>query len=207
MIYILSNREVEGAISLPLIEQYFLTPPINVEGYDYLIFTSKNGVVGIDRIDRRWRGIPALVIGAGTAAKVRELGGEVAYQARNSYGDLFAQEIGERFDPTKSYLYPRGRKVLSNLVPFLRERGFSIDEAIVYETRCLPCGHRPPPPPGSVIIFSSPSTIQCFFRCFDWDKSYRAVAIGEKTAAYFPYSIAVSPSQTLRGAVEFARQL
>jgi uroporphyrinogen-III synthase len=40
------------------------------------------------------------------------------------------------------------------------------------------------PVKGAIIIFTSPSTIACFFKNFDWDESYSAVVIGEATKVH-----------------------
>jgi len=204
MIYVLSNTQVEGAVRLPVIEQHFFSPSINFRDYDYLIFTSKNGVIGADRIDGAWKDIPALVIGEATAKEVERLGGKVEFVAKEYYGDAMARELQKSFPPQKRYLFLRAKEVSSNLTQLLKETGFDIDEAIVYETRCAPCDETKRPPKGSVIIFSSPSTVRCFLECFGWDESYKAIAIGKKTAKAFGREVAIAPKPTLKSAVEFA---
>ena len=44
-------------------------------------------------------------------------------------------------------------------------------------------------PKNSTIIFSSPSTIKCFFENISWDESFKAVSIGKTTSKYFPQNI------------------
>ncbi len=207
MVYILSDTPIEGAKRLPVIKQRFLDEKIDFTSYDYLIATSKNALLAAQRIDPSWKEVPLLAISDATAKKALEMGAKVAYVGKSGYGDDFAKEILGRFDPAKRYLYLRGKKVLSNLVSILQEAGFEVEERVVYETGCVECEGLKPPPKGSVIIFSSPSTIECFLRCFGWDESYKAVAIGKKTASFFPYEIKVAPKPSLKAAVEFARTL
>ncbi len=207
MIYVLSDTQVEGAKRLPVIKQRFFTPNIHFLTYDYLIFTSKNGVRAAQNISEEWKRVPALAVGEATASEIRKLGGQVVYTAKSYYGDAMAQEIIKHFSPKKRYLYLRSKVVSSNLMQILYKAGFCIDEAIVYETLCTPCEELKRPPKGSVIIFSSPSTVRCFLACFGWDESYRAVAIGEKTAKAFGKPVKVAPKPTLTSAVEFARKL
>ncbi|MRI82923.1 MAG: uroporphyrinogen-III synthase [Nitratiruptor sp.] len=206
-IYLLSPTPVPGAISLPMIQFHFLQPSIDFGRYNYLIFTSKNGVAAAQRIDPAWRQVPALVIGEGTAKAVERGGGIVAYVAQEAYGERFAQEIVSNFPRGGSYLYLRPRRVLFDLAAALAREGLMVEEQIVYETRCNPDPSLQAPPPGSTIIFSSPSTIKCFLKRFGWRQDYRAVAIGRKTASHFPYPIAISPTQSLQGAVAFAKEL
>jgi len=201
----LSDTKIEGAGKLPLIEQIFFDKRIDFNEYDYLIFTSKNGVIAADKISNEWKEIKALAIGNATAKMVRKLGGKLAYKAKKFYGDEFAKEIAQNFDKNKRFLYLRAKKVLSNLTGILKNNGFKIDEEIVYETKCAECKNLKAPDKYSFIIFSSPSTVKCFFKCFKWDESYKAVAIGKKTASYIPSDIdyIVSSVQTLQGTVDF----
>ncbi len=206
-IYILSNKDIQGANKLPVIKQIFFKKDLDFKRYDYLIFTSKNGVLAAQNISRDWREIPSLVIGEATAKMVEKCGGKVAFTAKKFYGDEFAKEISKNFDKKSKFLYLRAKRVLSNLTSILVDRGFDVTESIVYETICEECKKLKKPSKNSFIIFSSPSTIECFFKCFDWDESYKAVAIGKKTATYIPSNIdyIISPSQSLRATVDFIK--
>jgi uroporphyrinogen-III synthase len=63
------------------------------------------------------------------------------------------------------------------------------DDIIVYENRCNSDIKVKELPENSYIIFSSPSTIECFFKKFTWKESYTAISIGNTTAKYFPKEI------------------
>jgi len=179
---VVSNSKVEGAKTLGVIQQRFLDKKISLEGIDYLIFSSKNGVLALDRVAPSWKKIPSLTIGKATSKKVRELGGIVEYEAKKFYGDSFAKEIKKRFDPSKTYLYIRPKIVSSNLSKILKEAKFNLVEAVLYETVCRECKELPPLPNEAYLIFSSPSSVRCFFRCYEWKEGFKAVAIGAKTA-------------------------
>ncbi|BCD60645.1 MULTISPECIES: uroporphyrinogen-III synthase [unclassified Nitratiruptor] len=208
-IYILSNTKIEGAKTLPLIEQKFLPISIDFSLYDYLIFTSKNGVRAIEQISHTWRLKPVISIGSATTKAIKKKGGKVVWQGSEGYGDTLANEIVAHFSNDKKYLYIRPKKVVSNLVPILRQNGFEIDEVIAYETVCRACDTVQKPEPGSVIIFSSPSTVECFFRCFAWDDSYKAVVIGKQTAQALPKEISyvMAEKKSLVSCVETAKTL
>ncbi len=207
-IYLLSEKIFDGARNLPVILIRHLRPSLSLSGYDALIFSSKNGVAAIDALDRSWRTIPAFSIGSGTSAAIRERGGELTYEARSSYGDDFAKEIGARLRG-KRVLFLRAKVVTSSLNEILRQNGVLLEEAIVYETVCNDCSQLKPPPKGASIIFSSPSTITCFFRCFAWDPSYRAIVIGKRTASAMPPSIPykIAPRPSIPACIAYARTL
>lgn len=207
-IYILSEKRYQDAKNLPCIVIKYIDKKIDLSLYDALIFTSKNGVNAIDRINKDWKKIPSYSIGSGTSKAIVELGGSIAYEAKNSYGDNFAQEIKKRLSG-KKVLFLRAKKVTSKLNEILRENGVNLFEEIVYETICNDCTNLTKPPKKSCIIFSSPSTIECFFKCFDWDESYQAVVIGKVTANYFPKNITyiLSDKQTIPSCINKCKNL
>ncbi len=206
-IFVLSQKRYEGVKNLPVIVFDYYDKEVDIRPYDALIFTSKNGVFALDQINGCWKSKDIYSIGTGTSQAVRELGGRIVYEAKSSYGDHFAREIRKRLYG-KKVLFLRPKVVTSSLNTILLDAGVMLDEEIIYETRCNDCHNLTSPPEGSVIIFSSPSTITCFFRCFDWDESYKAVVIGEKTASFMPQDIpfVLSEKQTIPACVETAKK-
>jgi uroporphyrinogen-III synthase len=80
---------------------------------------------------------------------------------------------------------------------FLKREGIELKEQIIYETFCIDYTKDKTPKKGAIIIFTSPSTIKCFFKNFEWDSSYRAILIGNATKAHLPkeckYRVADEP--------------
>ena len=153
-IYILSNTPIKGAKQLPIIKQRYFPPPHNLLEYDYLIFTSKNGVKAIDYYTDEWKKIPALTIGKSTAKMVEKLGGKIAYVAQSFYSEDFIKEIIQNFNSKKNrFLYLRAKKVGNDFVKITKKLDIELHEAIVYETQCRACEHLERPSRGSIIIF------------------------------------------------------
>jgi len=198
---------VEGAINLPVIKTEFFDAEINIDDFDVLIFTSKNGVKGIDRLGIDWKRKPSIAIGDATADAIKELGGRVSFVSTEAYGDELAIEITKRYRFLK-FLYPRAKEIASSLPDILRRKGSDIAEVVIYETICETSAFDMPED-GSAIVFSSPSTVKCFFEKFGWNSSYKCVAIGKTTAAAIDFcdEIYVSPKQTLEAAVAYAKNL
>jgi uroporphyrinogen-III synthase len=187
-LYVLSQKKVKWAKNIPVFEIKPLNPEIDLYGYSALIFTSKNAITALDAIDKSWKSIPAYVIAPQTAKTVKDLGGKLEYVGKEKQGNAFAIELLEKLKNQK-VLYVRGSKVVSDLITVLNANGVICDDVIVYETVCKKFDQKVELPQGSTIIFSSPSTIECFFENFSWDSSYKAVSIGETTAQYFPENI------------------
>ena len=207
-IFLLSEKEFEGASNLPCIKIDFLKKSVDLSSYEALIFSSKNGVIAIDNINKGWKSLPSYAIGSATANQVKELGGMVAYSAKNSYGDSFAGEIKGRLEGKKA-LFIRPKVVASSLNTILKEAGVLLDELIAYETVCADPKKSQKPPKNSIIIFTSPSTIECFFKSFSWDESYKAVVIGKVTASFMPKEIefALSPKPSIDECIVLAKKL
>ena len=202
MIYLLSNQTKDNVINLPVIEIEYLKKDISLDS-NYLLFTSKNGVIGIDKLSDKWKNIPSLCIGKPTAEMVEKLGGKVEYIAKNSYGDLFAKEIIDNFSPSK-IIFLRAKKVLSNIVEILKNNNFEIQEEIIYKTKCKKLEFIPK---KGIFIFTSPSSVKCFLKQVKWKKNYKAIAIGKKTAEVFPYEITISDIQTIDNCIKIAKSM
>jgi len=184
-IYVLSDKKVKWTKNLPIFEVKHLALTSELSKYDGLIFTSKNAIYSFASQAKAWKKIPSYVIAPQSAKVLKSVGGSLKYVGREKHGDAFAREIAPQLRG-KKLLYVRGAHVLSSLVDILKEGGVECDEAIVYETRCRAFKQKKELPHGATIIFSSPSTIECFLKNIEWHESYVAIAIGKTTASYFP---------------------
>lgn len=206
-IYILSDKEVAGAKNLPVIKIDFLVPDFSFEGYDAFIFTSKNSVKATGSLFGEWKNYPSFAIGEATAIEIKRNGGRVSFCCNDAYGKSLAEEISRKYSSLK-FVYPRAKIVAFDLCASLREKNIQVEDIVVYETACSDISLEAPED-GSVIIFSSPSTIECFFKKFTWRDGYKAVVLGKTTAGFMPENISyeISPEQNLIAAVEFSNNL
>jgi len=204
-VYLLSSTVVDGALNLGVIETLFFEPLINIDEFDALIFTSKKGVFGLDRLGVDWKRKPSIAIGEATAETIKTLKGRVSFVSSEAYGDELASEIANKYRSLK-FLYPRAKTIASNLPQILKKRGADITDVPIYETVCAKNSSEAPAD-GSIIVFSSPSTAKCFFEKYGWRESYGCVAIGKTTAASIDFcsDVRISPRQTLEAAVIFAK--
>jgi len=185
MIYLLSPLKKEDTLSLPMISFEIVADKIDFKDCDTLMFTSKQAVVSANTIDKKWQNYPSIAIGKATKEKIEELGGRVIYHPKKFYGETLANDIKEYFKDRK-ILYLRPETISFDSKAFLEKEGIELCEQIIYKTKCNTFSKEAKPKKGAIIIFTSPSTIRCFFKNFSWDKSYRAILIGKATKEHLP---------------------
>ena len=177
LLYILTNEKYEGVINYPVIKINFLTPFIDFDNIDFLIFTSKNGVRAVNQISEKWKKIPSFAIGKATAKEIEKLGGKVEFISSLSYGDEFAKEIIKNYK-NKTFLFLRAKKIISPIKEIFKTSSNKLIEKIVYETRCNKPENRLKKP--CIVIFTSPSTVECFAKIETFE-NIKIIAIGKKT--------------------------
>lgn len=195
-IYLLSPTPKEGTITLPMIQFQQSAETIAYQERDTLLFTSKQAVIEAEKIDPKWKKLPCIAVGSATKKQIETLGGEVIYCPDSYYGKQLAQDIVLNFRD-KKILYLRPKEVSTDIKAYLLKEGIDINEQIIYETSCIVYDKLQAPLKNSVIIFTSPSTVHCFLKNFDWDESYQAVVIGESTKSHLlpnmKYTVADKP--------------
>ena len=179
-IYLLSPLKKEGTIFLPMITFSLLTQNIELSKCDMLMFTSKQAVLSAESINPLWKEIPCLAIGDATAKQIESLGGTVYHKPKIFYAKSLSDDIIKKFKD-KNITYLRPKEVSFDSKHFLAQENILLNEQVIYETTCISYEKKYAPQKNAIIIFTSPSTVKCFFNNFSWDKSYIAIVIGEAT--------------------------
>ena len=207
-VYLLSPIKREGTLPLPMIRFETVVKKIDFSGCDTLMFTSKQAVKTAEEIDPIWKRIPCIAIGGATKKQIEALGGEVIYHPQHFYGKSLAEDIASFF-ANRHILYLRPREISFDAKAFLAQKDIILHEQIIYETHCIAYPKEKQPPEGSIIIFTSPSTIHCFLKQFAWLGSYTAVVIGEATKAHLPANArcAVAKKPLIDACVEKAQEI
>lgn len=185
-IYLLSNQKYSDVENLEVFQIKYIKSKINLLDYDALIFTSKNAVYSLDSFNKDWKKIPSFVIAPKTAQIIEKLEGIVAFTGITSHGNEFAKELVGLL-ANKKILYIKALKTVSNLVEILKGNKILVDELVAYETTCKESNITLED--DSIFIFTSPSSVECFFKQYSWKDSYKAIVIGKTTADYLPNHI------------------
>lgn len=205
-IYLLNDLKYEGIENLSVFGIEYIRSDIDLSKYDALIFTSKNAIYSIDSFNKKWQKIPSYAIAPKTANIINEYNGNLVFTGISSHGNEFANELIEGLK-NKKVLYIRALKTVSKLVDILKDNDIDIEELIAYKTSCLNTNKLIEK--NSIIIFTAPSSVECFFKNYTWDASYKAITIGKTTANYLPKNIEyiVSEKTSVDECIKLAKQL
>ena len=204
-IYLLSNQKYPNVENLEVFQIEYIKSNIDLSIYDALIFTSKNAIYSLDSFNKNWKKIDSFAIAPKTANIIKEMGGKVVFTGITSHGDEFAQELITLLK-NKKVLYIKALKTVSNLVEILKENDVLIDELVTYQTSCKKSDISLED--NSVFIFTSPSSVECFFTQYKWKNNYKAIVIGKTTAKYLPKEVdyTISSETSIDECINLARQ-
>jgi len=206
-IYLCSPKVYKNSISLPLIKFKRLKESLNLTAYTTLLFTSKQAVIYTNEISNSWKEKKILAVGSATAKIAKELGAINVYHPKEFYGKELAKDIIDKFNKDK-ILYIRPKIVAFDSKAFLLNKGIDINEEIIYETNCVEYSNKKLDE-NAIIIFTSPSTIDCFLKSFKWNSNWRAVVIGKTTLNNLNNNIIayVADKPTINSCIEKAYEL
>ncbi|MCT7609756.1 uroporphyrinogen-III synthase [Aliarcobacter butzleri] len=205
-IYLLNEQKHEGIENLEVFQIEYIKSDVDLKKYDALVFTSKNGVKAINSFNQDWKNIPSYAIAQKTANTIIKLGGVVKFIGNSGHGNDFAYEL-KNVLKDKKVLYVKALKTVSNLPNILKENGIFLDEIIAYKTSCKKSNIILEE--NSIFIFTSPSSVECFFKQYSWKNSYKAIVIGKTTAEFLPSNInyEISSQTSVEECIKLAKQL
>ncbi|MBF7071461.1 uroporphyrinogen-III synthase [Aliarcobacter butzleri] len=205
-IYLLNEQKHEDVGNLEVFQLEYIKSDVDLKKYDALVFTSKNGVKAINSFNQDWKNIPSYAIAQKTANTIIKLGGVVEFIGNSGHGNDFAYEL-KNVLKDKKVLYVKALKTVSNLPNILKENGIFLDEIIAYKTFCKKSNIILEE--DSIFIFTSPSSVECFFKQYSWKNSYKAIVIGKTTAEFLPSNInyEISSQTSVEECIKLAKQL
>jgi uroporphyrinogen-III synthase len=207
-IYLFSISSHPHAISVNSLDITFFKPKIDFSKYDYLIITSKQTSEALKQYDKEsYIHMPSLCVSVASAKSYEQLGGEVL-DIGGGYGDNLVEKI-KSYPKTTKWLYLRAKVVASDFVATCQGDGYNIDESIVYESGCSKSIWDVEVKGGAVLIFTSPSSVKCFFNNHAIPLHATVIVIGKTTAKALPEGIEyiISPKTTIESCMEIAKDL
>lgn len=205
LIYLFSISSHPNAVSVPSLTVTLLKPQIDFSKYDYLIITSKQVCESLKQYETQsYINKPALCVSQASAVSYEGLGGQVLATG-GGYGDDLVGKIQEYPKDTK-WLYLRAKIVASNFVQICQSDGYNIDEAIVYESDCSSEIYSVSVQEDATLIFTSPSSLNCFLKTHQFSADNTIIVIGKTTAKALPKGIKyhISEKTTIESCMELA---
>ncbi len=182
-IYLFSISSHPDAISINSLAISFFQPSIDFLELDYFIITSKQTSESLKQYPSNILK-PALCISKATAKAYRDIGGKIL-EIGSGYGDDLALKIKE-YPKSTRWLYLRAKVVASDFVLRCQEENYLIDEVIMYESRCSDTIQNVLVEDDAVLIFTSPSSVNCFLKKHKISSLHKVIVIGKTTALSLP---------------------
>jgi uroporphyrinogen-III synthase len=185
---------------LPLLRYEPLALPEGTETgtYDWILFTSPQGVTAFVAAGLNIGSAQCGVLGAGTAAALSAAGLRDDLQARVRTGAELAQAFLAKATAPGRVLLPGPLRRLGEPTESLTAAGFEVKELALYVTLPVETGDLPSLEfaSGDIVFFCSPSAVKSFVKSLS--ERPRCVAIGQTTgqvarAAGFPTAVAATP--------------
>jgi len=207
-IYLFATSKHPDSISSKSLEVRFLKPQIDFSKYDYLIITSKQTVKALEQYKKEeFINIPALCVSPKTANSYENFGGNIL-EIGDGYGDNLVKNIIEK-SKDKKWLYLRAEVIASDFVLRCKSEGYDITEEILYVSECAKEGMEVEVKEKPILIFTSPSSIECFLKTHTIDSEAKVVVIGKTTAKALPEGIEykISEKTSIDSCMEMAFSL
>ena len=133
----LAERSIEAIVE-PLLDIHYRDGPApDLAKVQAILCTSANGVRALARLSPE-RELPLLAVGDATAARARAEGFTRIESAGGNVEDL-ARLVRDRLRPENGRLcHVAGNEIAGDLAGMLRDHGFAIDRAVLYEARPAP---------------------------------------------------------------------
>lgn len=188
----------EGVLHIPILKTHYLPIPSNIYSYDIIIITSKEAVNALvdSKIDPSK--IHLSTISEKTAQYARENNFNVESVARG-YAKYFHILLKNRHKNRKLF-YLRAKEVAS-------ESLLVYDNAVIYETSCSDVEFNVQA--DDILIFTSPSAIECFLKKATFNSSNKIICIGRTTQAALEENIEsyLADEPSIEACIDQAKEL
>jgi len=207
-VYLFSTSSHPDAISINSLDIEILKPKIDFLQYDYLIITSKQTSNVLKQYDiTSYKEKKALCISQKSAESFEEIGGQVL-QIGAGYGDTLVDLI-YKYSKEIRWLYLRAETVASNFAQLSRENGYKVDEVVVYKSKCSLEMATFDLKENATLIFTSPSSVECFLKYKRFSTNHRVIVIGKSTANALPLDViyTLSKERSIQSCIDISEKI
>ena len=204
-IFLFSKTGYPDVNHVPILIPTYLQVPIDFSSYDYIIATSKEVFVALDKIGD-WKPLPVLAVSGSTADFAKKKGAKILDVA-DGYSKSIVTLVKEKYADLKA-LHPHAKVMAFDLDEKLSAEGISVGSFTVYETSCSK-DKKIELPSDAICIFTSPSSVKCFEEKYEFLPTYKIVCIGKTTASALPNGLefVLSEKTSVQSTIERAQSL
>ncbi|MEN4052773.1 MULTISPECIES: uroporphyrinogen-III synthase [Sulfurimonas] len=206
-LYLFSISSHPDAISINSLDITFFKPNINFSKYDALIITSKQASKALMQYKKEeYLHLSALCVSVQSAKSYEALGGKVL-DIGGGYGDNLEGKI-KSYPKEKKWLYLRAKIVASDFVQICKDEGYKIDESIVYESDCSQAINEVQVKDDAILIFTSPSSVNCYLKNHTFEEGQSIIVIGKTTAKALPIGVnyVLSDKTSIESCITIAKE-
>jgi uroporphyrinogen-III synthase len=179
--YLFSITSHPDTIHINSLKITFFKPEIDFQKYDYLIATSKQVSKALEAYEKKeYIEKEILCISKQSANSLKALGCKIL-NIGGGYGDDLSGII-EQYPKEKKWLYLRAEEIASSFREKCLQKGYNIDEKVVYKSSCSNEIQNLSIPKDATLIFTSPSSVKCFLQTNSFTKNHKIIVIGKTTA-------------------------
>lgn len=207
-VYLFSTSSHPDVISINSLDIEFLNPEIDFKKYDYIIITSKQTSLALEKFYKKsYLQTEALCISEKSAEAFEKIGGKIL-EMGSGYGDNLV-DIIQKYPKDTKWLYLRAEVVASNFVQVSQDGGYNIDESVVYKSKCSQKIKDFDLKEHATLIFTSPSSVECFLTGHKFTVNHTVIVIGTSTAKVLPKGIdfTLSPLRTIQSCIDLGKEL
>jgi uroporphyrinogen-III synthase len=208
MIYLFSISSHPDAKQINPLSIDFFKPSVDFSKYNNFIITSKQvaKILSFYEIPKE-NLLPALCISKQSAKSYKAIGGNVL-EVGKGYGDTLVECI-EKYPKETKWLYLRAQTIASDFAQVCRDDGYKIDEEIIYKSSCSSKMTTLFLEENAILVFTSPSAVECFLEHNSFQKKQKVVVIGKTTLKKIPKEVQVvlSKEKTIESCMQIALSL
>ncbi len=204
----MEDRGVE-VLTLPLLQfsQLDVSPTMDTAGFDWVLFTSPQGVRSFFDAELPYGSAQFGVLGEGTASALLTCGHDDHLGVRALDGGGLAREFIKRVPSPVRVLLPGPTHRMDDPHATLSAAGYDAVELPLYQTDTVPASDLPSDPwqPDDLIFFASPSAVHACVAV--WEPNTPCIAIGETTAAaarLAGFKVAIADTPDLEAMIQAA---
>jgi uroporphyrinogen-III synthase len=207
-IYLFSTSSHPDATSINSLDIELLNPRIDFSKYDYLIITSKQTSNALEKFyNKSYTSTKALCISEKSAEAFEKIGGKVL-EMGSGYGDNLV-DIIQKYPKDTKWLYLRAEIVASDFVEVCLNSAYDIDEEVVYRSKCSQEIKDFSLNDRATLIFTSPSSVECFLLKHKFSTNHKVIVIGTSTAKALPKHVTfrLSKLRTIQSCIDISKEL